>query len=57
MLIVVRSGLALSFSARIADLHEVKLLQLLFYFLHDRSDAPDVLIGDRAFNRGDLDDD
>ena len=53
--IIDRSGLPLSVSTYGANHHDVKLVQLSFDF--DMIEAmPTVLIGDRAFDSDDLDD-
>lgn len=56
MATVDRAGLPLSVSTHAANHHEVKLVQLSFDFYMIEA-MPDVLIGDRAYDSDDLDDD
>lgn len=56
MAIVDRAGLPLSVSTHAANHHEVKLVQLSFDFYMIEA-MPEVLIGDRAYDSDDLDDD
>lgn len=56
MAIVDRAGLPLSVSTHAANHHEVKLVRLSFDFYMIEA-MPDVLIGDRAYDSDDLDDD
>ena len=56
MAIVDRAGLPLSVSTHAANHHEVKLVQLSFDFYMIEA-LPEVLIGDRAYDSDDLDDD
>jgi transposase len=51
-----RAGLPLSVSTHAANHHEVKLVQLSFDFYMIEA-MPEVLIGDRAYDSDDLDDD
>ena len=55
MAMVDRAGLPLSISSHAANHHEVKLVQLSFDFYMIEA-MPDVLIGDRAYDSDDLDD-
>lgn len=56
MAIVDRAGLPLSVSTHAANHHEVKFVQLSFDFCMIEA-MPEVLIGDRAYDSDDLDDD
>ncbi|MDR1076701.1 MAG: IS5 family transposase, partial [Xanthomonadaceae bacterium] len=56
MAIVDRAGLPLSVSTHAANHHEVKRVQLSFDFYMIEA-MPEVLIGDRAYDSDDLDDD
>lgn len=56
MAIVDRAGLPLSVSTHAANHHEVKLVQLSFDFYMIEA-LPEILIGDRAYDSDDLDND
>ena len=56
MAIVDRAGLPLSISTHAANHHKVKLVQLNFDFYMIEA-MPDVIIGDRAYDSDDFDDD